>query len=176
MKYILAIMLLITWPCSGQVNWYGAAQVDPAILFDSNRVGGGNLNYIVRSGVEANNFTASILYESFNEIAFQAFALNLGVYKQFGAFTVTTTFEQGWISRNGILDKVDTADFKREEYIPYYIGGNASVKYAINQVIAFEYTMQFRQRPDIDYFFNQRRSTTLSGFLGVVVSLVNTNH
>ena len=179
MKTKIFILMLFTALISkAQSTYYLGAYADPAVLIDKDRVGGGNLNFMVKAGAEANGFTASVFYERFNEIAFQAAGLNLGLYKRWtgwellgidiSGLTTSVSFEQGFISRKGILDVSDTVDYANERYTPFYIGGNLSVRYQITKSIGVEYIVQFRQRPDKNYFFNQTGQNTLSGFVGLV--------
>jgi len=169
-------------------RFYISGGFDPAVLIDKNRVGGGNLNGMIRAGIdfpfikgEGFAFNVSGFYERFDEIYFQAFGLNVGVSKNWRGYevlgkslnrwTTSVSFEQGFITRNGIVGNLDIANFKSEDFKPYYVGFNLSFRYDLTTWLSVEYIIQHRQRPDKDYFYNQTGNETTSGFIMARITL-----
>jgi len=137
--------------------------LDPAVLIDNNRVGGGNLDFTGRIGVEDNIFKAQISIEYFNVINYFATSGQAGVILPlyYKGLYGTLMPELNLINRWGINDGRKTADNHSSQL---GIGMNAGLQYEFNFGGFIEWNANLKSRPDLDYHYQSFDETSQTVF------------
>ena len=144
---------------------------DAPVLLDKERVGGGNLDHLLRVGIE-DGITIAIFYEQFNEINFTAYGVNVGYMYRMDGYEVNLNFwplynpinldglsfsadvELGYIDRLGIKDTIQYTDTVTN----LYLGGNIRIKYELNDTFFIGTVFKLRPRPDLGFYYDDYKT------------------
>lgn len=158
-KLLTAMMLFLSLSGFAQSEWFISFGLDPAVLVDKGRAGGGNLNYLIQFGRE--NYTNDGLGYKFGGQWEQFEAINYTSYGAFGGMTFEAPWGIGhyWIAMAeiNIIDRKGIQDsqiYNASKHSAWGLGATVGIRveepdlWLVKLPIDIEFLLNGKDRPD----------------------------